>query len=98
MQSALDIHFHYIVQHTDCLHSITLTREQTLGEEKGIKSIYTSAFSLSIITKNVLNHLVSDDIKSERTDKGGHVSTLIMHPLYCLVGLYSVTSHLKGTE
>lgn len=77
----------------DCLHSGALTKEHTFGEEKGIKNIYTSAFSLPIITKNVLNHLMSDDIKSERTGKGGHVSTLIMHPLYCLVSLYSVSSH-----
>ena len=66
--------------------------------EKGIKNIYTFAFSPSIITMNVLNHLVSDDIKSGTTGKGGHVSMLIMQPLYCLVGLYSVTSHLKGTK
>ena len=66
--------------------------------EKGIKNIYTFAFSPSIITMNVLNHLVSDDIKSGTTGKGGHVSMPIMQPLYCLVGLYSVISHLKGTK
>lgn len=98
MKSALSTHCHYILQHTDCLHSTALAKEQTLGEEKGIRNIYTSAVSLSIITRNVLNHLVSDDIKSEGTGKRGHVSSLIMQPLYCLVSLYSVTSHLKGTK
>lgn len=77
---------------------LCLNPRTNLRGGEGIKNIYTSALSLSIITGEVLNHLVSDDIKSRSTGKRGHVSTLIMQPLYYLLGLSCVTFHLKGTK